>query len=462
MIATGFALLFGLVLVGSATLTLVTRSQIQQIDETLRGAHPPIEQLARAEQGNWPLIPQIAPGLYVAIVGRDDQVLFETAAQSPGEEPFTGDLEALDRRAGFQTIAARGDEGDGIRVRIDPLGDETILLIGQSLHEVNETRGRLVTALALSSLLAMTGVLLLSWWLVRISLRPLRRVESSAADITDQGLGDQRVPGGDEPTEVGNLARTLNNMLDRLDDARAEREQTMRQLQASEARMRRFVADASHELRTPLAATAAYAELFESGARERPEDLARSMAGIRSETARMAELIDDLLLLARLDERRPLARETADLTEIVLAAVDAARTLEPRRVVRPHINGVITTTGDPARLRQVIDNLLANVRTHTPDDTTCDITLSCDSDGVTIEVSDDGPGVTPEQLSHLGDRFYRADDARARATGGNGLGLSIASAIVAAHGGIMVPSSTEPTGLTITVRLPFEPPEPGG
>jgi two-component system OmpR family sensor kinase len=228
----------------------------------------------------------------------------------------------------------------------------------------------------------------------------------------------------------------------------------MDELRASEARMRQFVADASHELRTPVAATAAYAELFDHGARDHPSDLERSMTGIRNETARMGELVDDLLLLARLDEHRPLARETADLTEIVLTAVDAARAVEPERQIHLRISGVVSVEGDPARLRQVVDNLLANVRTHTPAEAACDIGLSVDGDDAVLTVADGGPGVTDAQLLRLGDRFYRVDEARTRAGGGSGLGLSIARAIVEAHGGTLTAGQNRPSGLVMTVRLP--------
>ncbi len=251
-------------------------------------------------------------------------------------------------------------------------------------------------------------------------------------------------------TEVGSLARALNAMLDRLDLAREERERTLVALQASETRMRQFVADASHELRTPIAATAAYAELFESGARDHPADLERSMAGIRNETARMSGLVDDLLLLARLDERRPFILERVDLTEVVLEAVDAARLLEPDRPFQTRVRDVVTVEGDPTRLRQVVDNLLANVRAHTPVGTPCEVALAQDADNALLIISDNGPGVGDDQMARLRDRFFRVDNARTRASGGSGLGLAIADAIVSAHGGSMTPSHHTPTGLTMT------------
>src|SRR5437660_1690597 len=181
-----------------------------------------------------------------------------------------------------------------------------------------------------------------------------------------EGELDRRVPGDTAPTEVGHLARALNTMLGRIQDAFAARDATEAELRLSEERLRRFVADASHELRTPLSAVAAYAELFERGARAQPEDLARVMAGVRSETARMGLLVEDLLLLARLDEGRPLERRPVELVRVAAEAVDAARTVDSSWPAQLVASQPVEVTGDSARLRQVIDNLLANVRAHTP------------------------------------------------------------------------------------------------
>ena len=171
--------------------------------------------------------------------------------------------------------------------------------------------------------------------------------------------------------------------------------------------MRRFVADASHELRTPIAATAAYAELFEQGAKDHPDDLERAMKGIRHETGRMGELVDDLLLLARLDEHPTLTAQRVDFTEVVLTAVDAARTVEPDRPIRVRINDVVEVEGDPMRLRQVVDNLLANVRSHTPAASQCDVELAVQDGHALLTITDSGPGVNEQDLPRLFDRFYR-------------------------------------------------------
>ncbi len=453
LIATTIAVLVGLVIVDTTTYLVFNRSQLRQVDDSLDRAHPPIELLAESgTDASLSAIPQIAPGHYVAILGDDNSPIFVSAGRRAGDEDVNVDLSQVDTTVQFQSISQGHD--NSVRVRVDPLANGTTLVVGESLHQVHETGSRLLGVLLVASALAIGLVAALSWILVRIGLRPLRAVEQRAAAITDSDLADVRVPGDDKQTEVGSLAAALNAMLDRLDVARTEREQTVADLTASEARMRQFVADASHELRTPIAATAAYAELFEHGARDRPADLERAMSGIRTETDRMSALVGDLLLLARLDEHQPLAHASVDLTELVFHAIDTARTIDPGRAVRPSVDGVITAPGDATRLRQVIDNLLANVRSHTPPGTACTIRLRVDGDDALLTVSDLGPGVTDDQLAKLTNRFYRVDGARARSTGGSGLGLSIVESIVGAHGGSITAQHNEPTGLSITVRLP--------
>lgn len=453
LVATAVAVLCGLLVVDAITYSLVTRSQIGQVDAALERAHPPTEQLAATGQPeSWALIPEIAPGLLVVIIDQQGDTAFSTPAKNPGEAPITINVAAVDLARQAQTVPAT--DGGDMRLRIDEIRGGGTLIVGESLHEVTETKDRLLGVLLTASAVAIAAVLAIAWWLIRVGLAPLRAVESSAAMMTDDALSEHRVPGADQQTEVGSLALAINAMLDRLDDARAEREQTLEQLRASEARMRQFVADASHELRTPVAATAAYAELFDKGARDRPADLERSMSGIRSETARMGQLVDDLLLLARLDEQRPLAVERVDLTEIVLSAIDAARVLQPERVFKLRVDDVVAVDGDPTRLRQVVDNILTNVRLHTPVEAPCEITLSTDGTGALLSIRDRGSGVDDAQLERLGDRFFRVDDTRTRGTGGSGLGLSIADAIVHAHGGSIVLSHNDPHGLAVEVHIP--------
>ncbi len=234
----------------------------------------------------------------------------------------------------------------------------------------------------------------------------------------------------------------------------AQIESAFRAREASERKLRRFVADASHELRTPLTAVRAYAELFTRGADKRPDDLARAMTGISRESERMSLLVDDLLLLARLDEGRPLERKDVELERVVGDAVETARTVEPDREIAFHAEHAVVV-GDPDRLRQVVDNLLANVRSHTPAGAPVEVSVASLNGDAVIEVKDSGPGMSPEDVSRVFERFYRADASRSRASGGVGLGLSIVAAVAEAHGGTASASSEPGGGTTFRVTLPL-------
>jgi two-component system OmpR family sensor kinase len=262
---------------------------------------------------------------------------------------------------------------------------------------------------------------------VRRGLRPLEEMATTAGAIAAGDLS-RRVASTDERTEVGQLGNALNTMLTGIEGAFAARA-------ASEDRLRRFLADASHELRTPLTSIRGYSELFDRGARDRPEDLATSMRHIREEANRMSVLVDDLLLLARLDHQRPIELEPVDLTAIVTAAVGAARVSTPARAIGLEVPGPVAVIGDADRLRQVVDNLLANAVQHTPDTSPIDVRVTAETSTACLEVSDHGPGIAPGEQAHIFEPFHRSDPTRARATGGAGLGLTIVSAIAHAHGG---------------------------
>jgi len=281
---------------------------------------------------------------------------------------------------------------------------------------------------------------------VRLGLRPLREIEGTASAIAAGDLS-RRVERAEPRTEVGRLGLSLNAMLAQIESAFKAR-------QISEERLRRFVADASHELRTPLAAVRAYAELFSRGAATRPADLERSMSGITRETERMTLLVDDLLLLARLDEGRPLEQEPVSLDEVVGEAVDAARVVDAKRPVSLDVEPA-TVIGDRDRLRQVIDNLIANVRAHTPPGTPVAVGLHRIDGQAELSVSDSGPGFTEEEAARVFERFYRVDHSRTRASGGVGLGLSIVAAVAEAHGGVATARPTPGGGATFLVAIPL-------
>ena len=305
--------------------------------------------------------------------------------------------------------------------------------------------------------LALAG--LLGWLIVRRTLRPLRRVADTAAKVTELPLdrGDValsvRIPDADtDPsTEVGQVGAALNRMLHHLDGALAAR-------QASETRARQFVADASHELRTPLAAIRGYAELTQRSRDTIPPQLAHAMRRVHSESARMTTLVDDLLLLARLDSGRPLDLRETDLSRLIVDVISDAHIAGPEHVWRLELpEEPVTIVGDAARLHQVLANLVTNARTHTPGGTTVTTALaSGPGDTVTLTVSDNGPGIPPEVLPDIFERFARGDTSRSRAAGSTGLGLAIVAAVVAAHRGT-VEVASHPGRTVFTVKLPRTP-----
>ncbi len=459
--ATVLVALIALGIVDVATYTLVTRAQVAQVDDDLERSHPPIERAAASGAEDLEAaIREVAPASYVEVLDPGGDEVVVVPLRRPGADPISLDQLPVEPRSGigddrpvFASVHTVAGGEAALRVRVSRQDDGGTLVIGQLLDQVEQTRHRLLAVLLAGTVGAILAVALIGAWFVRLGLAPLTAVERAAADITGSEL-DRRVPGDSAPTEVGRLATAINTMLDRLHAAFLQRERDVEALQASEARMRRFVADASHELRTPLTATAAYAELFERGARDRPEDLARAMTGIRAETARMAELVDDLLLLAQLDEGRPIVRTEVDLADVAAAAVQAAHVVAPDRHVGLQVADVVVIEGDESRLRQVFDNLLGNVRSHTPAGTACLIDIRRDGDDAVISVIDDGPGLSDAQLASVTDRFYRADESRARSSGGAGLGLSIVSAIVEAHHGTVAFDSPDEGGLRVVITIP--------
>jgi two-component system OmpR family sensor kinase len=370
-------------------------------------------------------------------------------------EPDLDDLTAL----GFTTVGSKG-EGPSYRVNIST-GRDGVLLVAQSLADVDSTLRRLLGVELLASSLILGGLAALSLWLVRIVLRPLDDMTEAAGSIAAGDLS-RRVPEGSNATEVGRLGSALNTMLSRIEEAFDERRR-------SEDRLRRFVADASHELRTPLTSIRGYAELFRRGASERPEDLANAMRRIEEEGARMGLLVDDMLLLARLDQHRPLEREPVDLVQVCEDAAADLRATDPDRPVTVTVVSPVTVVGDEARLRQVLTNLLGNTREHTPAGTPVAVRVGTAPDGAgkvaRVEVADAGPGIPAERAARVFERFFRVDETRSRGTGGSGLGLSIVAAIAEAHGGsaslVDPPAGQAPPGTTIRVDLPLGGPPAG-
>jgi two-component system, OmpR family, sensor kinase len=300
---------------------------------------------------------------------------------------------------------------------------------------------------------------------VRRSLRPLIDVEHTAAAIAAGDL-TRRVPESDPRTEVGKLSVALNGMLSQIETAFRAREASEREARTSEDRMRRFITDASHELRTPLTSIRGFAELYRIGAVAQGPDIDRVMGRIEGESTRMSSLVDDLLLLARLDQQRPLDRDLIDLRTVAADVVHDAQALAPARDV--HLEDLsggrpVVIIGDDARLRQVVGNLMANALTHTPDSAMVtvrvDVRTTDGRDWAVVEVADDGPGLTPDDARRVFERFYRVEASRTRAPGsnggGSGLGLSIVAALTAAHGGTVDLDTAPGKGSTFRITLPL-------
>ncbi|HTG46637.1 MAG TPA: HAMP domain-containing sensor histidine kinase [Actinomycetota bacterium] len=362
-------------------------------------------------------------------------------SSTPGETTiFTAP--STDGSTTYRVLARANERAPGTLIIAIPVGDTFA-----TLH-------RLLGVQILVSLVVLATVAALAWWLVRLGLQPLEGIGATAGAIAAGDLS-RRVEPADERTEVGRLGLALNAML-------AQIEAAFDQRRRSEERLRTFVADASHELRTPLTSIRGYAELFRRGADTRPEDLEKSMTRIEAEAARMGVLVDDLLLLARLDQGRPLEREPVDLVRLAGEAVDAARAVEPDRPLELEAEAAVEVPGDAGRLRQVLDNLLDNAREHTEPGTPIRVGVVGEQERAVLTVHDAGEGLDPETAAHAFERFYRGDPARSRSTGGAGLGLSIVAAIVRAHGGEVrvLPADPAAPGTTFEMRLPSAAAEP--
>jgi len=442
----------GLVAANVATYSTLSSYLLDRTDSTLDQT---AQTLRRPGPGGG--IRSAPPGTFVQVRSLDGDTVVATfsGATLPGASVPAPNLPdavkppALNRTTEavryFTVGGAHGGPEYRVRASIAQ-GDEAMLLVASSLRDVNSTLNRLLAIELVVTALVLAAIAGLGLWLVRLGLRPLDAIGQTASAIAAGDLS-RRVERAEERTEVGRLGLALNSMLARI-------ESSFRAQEASERKLRRFVADASHELRTPLSAVRAYAELYDRGAAERPDDLERSMRGISRESKRMSVLVEDLLLLARLDDGRPLERERVELDEVVGEAVETAQAVDPDRAIELHAEPA-TVLGDRVRLRQIVDNLLANVRAHTPPGTPASVSVTRRNGSAEISVTDAGPGLDEEHLEHLFERFYRADPSRARASGGVGLGLAIVAAVAEAHGGTASASSRPGEGTTIAIALPL-------
>jgi two-component system, OmpR family, sensor kinase len=335
----------------------------------------------------------------------------------------------------------------------------SVLFVAVSLDSVDHTLGQLLFIEIVGGIAVVVLLGAVGYEMVRRSLRPLVEVEEAAEDIAAGDLS-RRVPELDARTEVGRLSAAFNAMLGHIETAFRAREKSEAAALASEKRMRRFVADASHELRTPLTSIRGFAELYRQGAVPDSVDVARIMRRIEDQATRMGVLVEDLLLLARLDQQRPLELAPVNLGRIAQDATQDATVMDGARPIRlrvPDDGQPVLVLADDTRLRQVVGNLMSNALTHTPPGTPVTVSVATTSGFGVLSVADEGPGLSADDAAHVFERFYRTDISRTRASGGTGLGLSIASALVTAHGGELTVETSPGEGATFVVTLPLAP-----
>ncbi|TDE27119.1 HAMP domain-containing sensor histidine kinase [Actinomadura sp. 6K520] len=464
----------GMTVMAAASASVLRQYLVGRADDQLRGSVGRImtqvaEHLPELEEGQARFTYRIPSEVYGQIRVNDGRTVGQNPAWSESGRPhLPEDLSGrLDEPF---TVSGTGGSGSSWRILAEPIpeSDGAVLVLAFSLEEVDRTVRRLVVIDAIVGLLVLVGLVGLGVWVVRASLRPLAEIEGTAGAIAAGDLA-RRVPQTDPRTEMGRLGQSLNAMLTQIETAfraRAESEAAARRSERtalrSEERMRRFVADASHELRTPLTAIRGFAEFYRQGAARSPAELDRLIGRIEQTASRMGLLVEDLLLLARLDRQRPIERRPVDLLAVAADSVQEARVLAPDRTIDLTVEGGLAyqVLGDEPRLRQVLGNLLTNAIVHTPEGTAVEVRLKPgtlrDAPAAVVEVADEGPGLSPEHSERVFERFYRADEARSREGGGAGLGLAIVAALVAAHEGLVEADSTPGEGATFRVVLPLD------
>jgi two-component system OmpR family sensor kinase len=451
--------ILGLAAADAGTYAALQTSLLQGVDQQLRDIHTGVLSVLDQDsqpppgdgQGNHYGQSSFAfpAGTYGEIIDASGHVLggllFGTNVYSSTSQPvFPSDITS--QSGSMLTVPGIGMY-QSYRVYVTPTGvNNALLVIAVPEDGVNGTLGTLLLfEIAISSGITIL-VLVATWLLVRRGMRPLERMGATARSIAASGLGSRVTP-SNERTEVGRLGLALNAMLGQIERAFAERE-------VVEQRLRHFVSDASHELRTPLTSMRGYAELLQRNPDMTRDDVLLAIRRIEDETRRMGLLVDDLLLLARLDQRRPLDRAPVDLTAMINDAVSDARAADPERTVVARIAEPMTVTGDDLRLRQAVANLVRNALVHTPAGSPVEVSLQAQNGHAEIDVIDHGPGVPVAQRAQIFERFHRADPLRSRDQGGSGLGLSISAAVVTAHGGSISVDDTPGGGATFRVELP--------
>ncbi|ORW04404.1 sensor histidine kinase [Mycobacterium kyorinense] len=442
----------GLAVSGIAVTSILRHSLINRVDQNLEDASRGWAQAPR----RFSPVPREGPNVdrpptnfYVRSIGRDGRTW--TVVNDRNAEPAipeNNDVGAEPTTVG--SVDNSGVQWRAVSVR-GPLG--RLITVAYDLSDVQHTVRSLVWLQVGIGAAVLLVIGIAGYAVVHRSLRPLIEVEQIAAAIAGGQL-DRRIPERDPRTEVGRLSLALNGMLARLQQAVASSESSAEQARTSEERMRRFITDASHELRTPLTTIRGFAELYRQGA---ARDVEMLMSRIESESRRIGLLVDDLLLLARLDAQRPLDQHRVDLLALASDAVHDAQAIAPKRKIAMDVldgPGTPEVLGDEARLRQVLSNLMANALQHTPESADITVRVGTDGDNAVLEVADEGPGMSQEDAARVFERFYRTDSSRARASGGAGLGLSIVDSLVHAHGGTVSVTTAPGEGCRFRVSLP--------
>ena len=452
----------GLLVSDVATYLTLRSSLVGRIDDELKSQST--VDTARAALLNYPIChgrgpgsgTTFDPGTITELIDTDGKVVAACGVQAFGATASNAapDLPKTLPNAGTDTPAPPYTvEGTGgvSQFRVTDWPENSFggqfVVFAIPLTPVQTTLSQLLLLESLIGLGVLGATALLALIIIRISLQPLQKMGGVAADIAAGDLS-RRVAPATPKTEIGRLGLALNGMLSQIEAAFAERTE-------SNQRLRRFIADASHELRTPLTSIRGYSEMLRRGANESPSDAELARRRIEEESVRMSTLVDDMLLIARLDQGRPLERKPVDLQTIATDAADDARAVAPQRSIILMAPSSVVVEGDDLRLRQVVGNLVRNALVHTPQQTAIEIGVSTDNGTGRMSVVDHGPGLQAKEMERIFEPFYRADPSRSRDSGGAGLGLSIVSAVVSAHGGQVNVKETSGGGVTFEVELPL-------
>lgn len=456
-------LLLALTATGAGTLTLVKSYLQGQVDDKLKAAVA----LAQDQQ-SFDKLAQPNPSaptdtavptdysLTLYVPGLDPYPFGGSQNDRPAITNITAAEAKLRGNSPFQVKGTAGTNWRVVAIGVTANGQNGVVIIGLPLTPVDKVMEHAVLVVVGVGLLTLVLAFFIATWTVARSFRPLAKVEKTAAAIAAGDLS-RRVEVDNPHTEVGRLGGSLNAMLAHIEASFAARA-------ASEGRMRRFAADASHELRTPLVTIRGFSELYRHGALATKDDVAMAMGRIESEAKRMGSMVEDLLMLARLDEQRPLQLKPVDLQLLAHdAVVDTKASSGDRTITLTGLDGASPTAapvqGDEAKLRQVIGNLVGNALRYTPEGSPIELAVGVRTTPASsvsvIEIRDHGPGIPEAETNKIFERFYRADTSRTRETGGSGLGLAIVAAIVGSHGGTVQVAETDGGGATLVVSLPF-------